>query len=435
MADAVKTEPVAKEPARPANTHTHVESSETTKRSGLPSAVKWVALLVVLVALAIGGWMYFSYASERESTDDAQIDGHIYPVSAMIDGTVVDVLYDNNQYVKAGTVLGHIDPRFYQAAVDKARGDLAEAEATEKEYRAGVPITSIDTTTQLSGAEAGVAEQTAKIATAQQQVYVANERLTTAQARVREAQANAAKANSDLVRMKPLVAKEEISRQQYDAVVAAAATATAAEDSASSQVKEAQQGVQVAQAELEQERAHMAEVRAHVDAARSGPEQVAAKQALAQASAAQVQQKQAALDQTQIDLGYTTLRAPVSGLVSERAMEPGQTVSRGQALMAIVPLDDIWVTANFKESQLAHMHPGQPVEIEVDAYGRKYKGHVDSIAAATGARFSILPPENATGNYVKVVQRVPVKIFFDKGQDPNHLLRPGMSVTPTVLVK
>ena len=155
----------------------------------------------------------------RESTDDAQIDGHIYPVSAMIDGTVLDVLVDNNQFVQAGTILGHIDPRFYQAALDKARADLGEATATEKEYRAGIPVTSITTSTQLSGAEAGVAEQNARIATAQQQVYEANERLTTAQARVREAQANAAKANSDLTRMKPLVAKEEISRQQYDAVV------------------------------------------------------------------------------------------------------------------------------------------------------------------------------------------------------------------------
>jgi membrane fusion protein (multidrug efflux system) len=423
MADAVKTEPVA----------THIEA--TPQRSGLPSAVKWVAIVVLLAALAIGASMYLSYAAERESTDDAQIDGHIYPVSAMIDGTVLDVLFDNNQFVQAGTVLGHIDPRFYQAALDKARGDLAEANATEKEYRAGVPITSINTTTQLSGAEAGVAEQTARIATAQQQVYAANERLTTAQARVREAQANTAKANSDLTRMKPLVAKEEVSRQQYDAVVAAAATTVAAEDSANSQVKEAQQGVQVAQAQLEQERAHMAEVRAHVDAARSGPEQVAAKQAQVQASGAQIQQKQAALAQAEINLGYTTVRAPVSGLVSERSMEPGQTVSHGQPLMAIVPLEDVWVTANFKESQLKNMHPGQPVEIEVDAYGKKFKGHVDSIAAATGARFSLLPPENATGNYVKVVQRVPVKIYFEKGQDPNHLLRPGMSVTPTVIVK
>ena len=408
------------------------ESGESRGRAG--TVLKWLLIPIVLVALAVGGWMYYSYASVRESTDDAQIDGHIYPVSAMIDGTVLDVLVDNNQVVQAGTVLGHIDPRYYEAAVEKARGELAEAIATGKEYKTGVPIMSISTTTQLSGAEAGVAEQEARIATAQQQVYQMNERLTTAQARVREVQANAAKADSDLARMKPLVAKQEISQQQYDAVVATAANASAAVDSAASQVKEAQQAVQVAQSQLEQERAHMAEVRARVDAAKSGPEQVAAKQAEAESSVGQVEQKQAALDQAQIDLGYAVIRAPVTGLVSQRNMEPGQTVSHGQALMAIVPLNDVWVTANFKESQLAHMRPGQPVDIEVDAYGgKKFHGHVDSIAAATGARFSLLPPENSTGNYVKVVQRVPVKIFFDEGQDPDHNLRPGMSVTPTVL--
>lgn len=405
------------------------------KKSFLSSTVKWIVIPLVLVALAIGGYMYWSYSSVRESTDDAQIDGHIYPVSAMVDGTMLDVLVDNNQFVQAGTVLGHIDPRFYQAALDKARGDLAEANATAKENRAGVPITSIDTSTQLSGAQAGVTEQTARIATAQREVDAANVRLTTAQAHVRELQANAAKADSDLTRMKPLLAKDEISRQQYDSVVASAAATTAAVDSGNSQIKEAQEAVRVAEAKLDQERAHMAEVQSRVAATRSGPEQVAAKQALADSSGAQVQQKEAALKQAEIDMGYTTLVAPVSGLVSQRAMEKGQTVSRGQALVAIVPLDDVWVTANFKESQLAHMRPGQSVEIEVDAYGKTFRGHVDSIAAATGARFSLLPPENATGNYVKVVQRVPVKILIDKDQDPQHTLRPGMSVAPTVLIQ
>jgi membrane fusion protein (multidrug efflux system) len=402
----------------------------------IASVVKWAVIALLLVAIAAGASQYFSYAAVRESTDDAQIDGHIYPVGAMVDGTLTEVLVDNNQFVQAGAVLARIDPRIYQAALDKARGDLAVAVATEKEHRAGVPIVSIDTSAQSGGAEAGVAEQTAKIATAQQEVSAANERLTTTQARLREAQANAAKADADLVRMKPLVAKEEISRQQYDAVVAAAATAAAATDSAASQMREAQEGVKVAQARLDQERAHMAEVRSRVDATRSGPQQVVAKQAQAESSAADVQVKEALVKQAQIDLDYTTIRAPVSGLVSQRSMEVGQTVGKGQALVAIVPLEDVWVTANFKESQLAKMRPGQPVEIEVDAYGgKKYKGHVDSIAAATGARFSLLPPENATGNFVKVVQRVPVKIVFEKDQDPQHLLRPGLSVTPTVLTK
>jgi membrane fusion protein (multidrug efflux system) len=380
--------------------------------------------------------MYWSYASIHESTDDAQIDGHIYPVGAMVDGTITEVLVDNNQYVEKGAILARIDASPFQAVFDKARGDLGEAIAVAKQNRVGVPIVSVNTSTQLTGAEAGVVEQNAKIATAQREVEAANARLTTAQAREREVQANAGKAASDLERMKPLVAKEEISRQQYDAVVAAATAATAASDSAAGQVHEARQGVLVAEARLAQERAHMTEVRANVDAAKTGPQQVAASQARLESAGAQIQQKEAALRSAQIMLDYTVIRAPVSGMVSQRAMQPGQTVTRGQNLISIVPLDDLWVTANFKESQLANMHAGQPVEIEVDAYGgKKFTGKVDSIAAATGARFSLLPPENATGNYVKVVQRLPVKIVFDKGQDPEHRLRPGMSVAPTVTTK
>ena len=437
MAEALAENPkeTGTPPATPQAAPPAPPQENNDKAPKASSPIKWVIIAVVLIALAIGGYMYWSYASVRESTDDAQIDGHIYPVSAMVDGTLLDVLVDNNQFVQAGAVLGHIDSRFFQAALDKARGDVGEAAANEKEFRTGVPITSINTSTQLSGAQAGVAEQNAKIATAQRQVDAANSRLTTAQAKVREIQANAARADSDLTRMKPLVAKEEISRQQYDAYVAAAANAAAAVDSANSQVKEAEEGVRVAQAILAQENAHMSEVRAQVEAASTGPQQVAAKQAQAESSAAQVQQKQASLQQAQINLDYTILRAPVSGMVSQRNMEPGQAVSKNQPLVSIVPLDDLWVTANFKESQLVNMRPGQPVEIEIDAYGKTLKGHVDSIAAATGAKFSLLPPENATGNYVKVVQRVPVKIFFEKGQDPNHTLRPGLSVTPTVRIK
>jgi membrane fusion protein (multidrug efflux system) len=409
---------------------------QETSRSGfrLSSKVKWVVLPLVLAALVLAGLAYWSYASVRESTDDAQIDGHIHPVSALVAGTLTDVLVDNNQFVEAGAVLGHLDARYYRAGVEQARGEVGEAVADEKENRAGVPITTVNTATQLTGAEAGVAEQTAKITMAQRSVDAARVKLITAQAGVREAQANAEKADRDLERMKPLVAKEEISRQQFDATVAAAGAACAQVDSTQSQVREAEENVRVAEAQLNWERSRMSEVQARVEAAHTGPQQVAATRARAESSQAQVEQKIAALKQAQLYLDYTTVYAPISGVVSQRSMEVGQTVNRGQVLLAIVPLEDIWVTANFKEGQLARMHPGQPVTISVDAYGgKKYQGHVDSIAAATGARFSLLPPENATGNYVKVVQRVPVKIVFEKGQDPDHLLRPGMSVTPTVL--
>ncbi len=198
-------------------------------------------------------------------------------------------------------------------------------------------------------------------------------------------------------------------------------------------MQEARQGVSVARSRLGQQQANLAKAQADVQAADTAPQQVAASRARVQSLQANVLRKQADLDQAQLNLDYTVVKAPVSGTVSRRSVETGEIVQAGQPLMAVVPLNEVWVIANFKESQLENMHPGQPAEIEVDAYGgRKYKGRVQSISAATGARFSLLPPENATGNYVKVVQRVPVKIVFDEGQDPDHLLRPGMSVVPTV---
>jgi membrane fusion protein (multidrug efflux system) len=410
-----------------------VEEKPRVSRRRSP-AIKWLLILLVL-GLAAAGYWYWGYASARESTDDAQIDGHVHPVAARIGGAVVKVLVDNNQFVQAGTVLVEIDPRDYQVARDRARADLSEAQANLDVSRTSVPITSTTTAGQLSSAEAGAGESAAKVSTATTEVDSAQARLGAAQARVREAQANSDRAARDLERMKVLVAKEEISRQQYDASVASAEAFRAQVDTAQAQVREAEQGVQVARSQLEEKRSALAQSRADVEAARTGPQQVAAMRARAESSAARVQQMQAAVQQAELNLQYATVRAPISGIVSQRAVEAGQVVQSGQPLLSVVPLEDIWVTANFKEGQLAHMRPGQPATISVDAYGRKYNGHVDSIAAATGARFSLLPPENATGNYVKVVQRVPVKIVFEKGQDPDHLLRPGMSVSPTVITR
>ena len=399
------------------------------------SAIKWVVLPLVLLMAAVGAHTYFNYASERESTDDAQIDGHIYPVSSRIDGTLLEVLAENNQVVQPGTILARIDPSYYDATLAKARGELAAASATEMESRQHIRVAQTGTTAELSGAEATIAAQNAKIATAQREVEAATERLATARVRVREAEANAQRAAADLNRMKPLAAKQEISRLQFDAYSATEASNAAALDAAKSHVREAEQAIRVAETKRDEERAHLPEIRARVEGARTGPQQVAALQAGAASSAGKVLEKQAELRQAELNLDYTILRAPVGGMVSQRSMEKGQTVNRGQPLVSIVPLDDVWVTANFKESQLAKMRPGQPVTVSVDAYGREYKGHVDSIAAATGARFSLLPPENATGNYVKVVQRIPVKIVLEKGQNQDHLLRPGMSVMPVVLTK
>jgi membrane fusion protein (multidrug efflux system) len=279
-------------------------------------------------------------------------------------------------------------------------------------------------------------EAQANVAAAKTGIGAARAKLQSAQAMVRQAQANYTRAAHDLDRMKTLVAKEEISRQQYDTAVAAADALKAAVDSARAQVNEATQGVRVAESQLAQQEAKLARARSEAASAGTGPQQIQISRARAASAGARVQQARAALEQAQLNLEYTTVNAPVAGVVSQRTVEVGQNVAQSQPLLAVVPLEDLWVTANFKENQLAHMRPGQPATISVDAYGGKeFHGHVDSIAGATGARFSLLPPENATGNYVKVVQRVPVKIVLDRGEDPAHILRPGMSVVPTVRVK
>jgi membrane fusion protein (multidrug efflux system) len=254
-------------------------------------------------------------------------------------------------------------------------------------------------------------------------------------ARAREAQATYAKAAKDLERVKQLVEKDEISRQEYDGAVAAAETSLAARDSAEAAVREAGKEIDAAKARLDQARETVAEARAALATAHTGPQQTAISRENASSAAARVEIARAEVERAQLNLDYTRIFAPVSGVITQKSVEIGQVIQPGQPLLAIVPLDDIWVTANFKETELKDMHPGQMAEISVDAYGRTYKGYVESISAATGARTSLLPPENATGNYVKVVQRVPVRIRFEKGQDPEHLLRPGMSVVPTVFTR
>jgi membrane fusion protein (multidrug efflux system) len=369
-------------------------------------AVKWVllALALVLIAGVIFVWHYYSV---RESTDDAQIDGHLDPISSRVAGTVLRVLHDENETVQAGTLLVELDPKDYEVALERARADLADAEANATAAQVGVPLTTTTSSSQLAAADAAV--------------NAAEKEVDSANARVQEAQANYNKAADDLKRFQQLVQKDEVSRQQYDAAVAGATAARATLDSAKAMVANAE--------------SRAAQAKAQAASAHTVPEQVRVTKARATAATAQVQRAQAALSQAELNLQYTKILAPVSGILSKRNVEPGQVVQPGQPLFSIVNLDDIWVTANFKETQLKNMRVGQKVTIRVDAYGRDYSGVVESISGATGARFSLLPPENATGNYVKVVQRVPVRIRFDKGQDANHLLRPGLSVVPTVFVK
>jgi len=419
---------------QPAGTRAAPESAfMPTKRS---RARLMVVLVVALLAIGTGGYLYWQYASAHESTDDAQIDGHIHAISPRVGGSVIKTLVKNNDWVEAGAVLVEIDPSDYQVAVGKAKADLAQAEANLRASRTQTPIVETATSSELTGAVAGVSEVRAAITVSEKQIPSAEARLRSALAQVEAAKANADRSSRDLERMKVLIGKEEISQQQFDAVSAAADLARAQLESARALAGEAQQGVHVAQSQLEEQKAKLARAEAAAAGARTGPQQVAASQARTDSASANVMQMRANLEQAELALSYTVIRAPVSGIIGQKNVEVGQTVQASQPLMAVVPAEDIWVTANFKENQLAHIRPGQPATVSVDAYGgRKYRAHVDSIAAATGARFSLLPPENATGNFVKVVQRVPVKIVFEKGQDPDHLLRLGMSVVPTISIR
>lgn len=394
-----------------------------------------IAIVVVVIAvLATSAWLWAT--AGRETTDDAQVDAHVAPVAARVGGIVTEVPVKDNQQVEAGAVLVTIDPRDYQVALDKARAELATAEADAAAARVNVPITSTETTSNVSTARGGVEQASAGVEAAQRGVEAANARLATAQARQREAEANAVKTSKDVERFKSLLAKDEIAQQQYDAAVASADASRATADSTRAQVQEAEANIAMVQSQLMQARAGAAQATAQLQTAQTGPQQVAAQRARAASAGARVLQQRAAVQQAELNLQYATVRAPMRGIVSKKTAEVGQVVQPGQPLMTVIPLEEVWITANFKETQLENMRPGQPAVIEVDAYGgREFKAHVESLAAATGSRFSLLPPENATGNFVKVVQRIPVRIAIDEKQDGEQMLRPGMSVTAKVYTR
>lgn len=387
------------------------------------------------LAIVIGGMFWWWYSRGYETTDNAQIDGHIAPVASRVSGPVLEVKVVDNQAVDAGAHLVQIDSRDYEVALSRARADLADAEAALEAARTGIPIMATTTSSQVTTATAAVERSGAGVAIAGKDVDAARSRLAAAQARLREAQANETRSARDLDRMKQLIAKDEVSQQQYDAAVAAAEAARASVEGARALVAEGEQAVSAAESRRSQSVEAARQAQADLRTAGTAPAQVAVIRARAASAEARLAQAKAVLAQAELHVAYTSIRAPVAGVVSRKSVEIGQVVSPGQPLMAIVPLDRTWVTANFKETQLTDMKPGQKARIHVDTYGRDYDGHIDSIAAATGARFSLLPPENATGNYVKVVQRVPVKIVLDGPGDPERPLRPGMSVTATVFTR
>ncbi len=379
-----------------------------------------IVILIVVLVVLVGGVFLWRYLSSYESTDDAQADVHLYPVSARISGYVVKVNVDDNQWVEKGTVLVEIDPKDYEVAVAQAQANLASAEATAQSLNITVPITSVNSSSQLSSTASDIVNTNAGIIAAQRQ-------LAAAQAQVEEAQANDVKVQDDLKRYKLLVDKKEVAEQVYDQAVAAAKSSTAAVAAARANESAAQQFV-------EQAKSRQVQAEANHQYAETGPQQVSSSKARARAAIADVEQKRALLEQAQLNLGYTKIVAPVSGEVN-KSVVVGLNVQAGQQLLTVVPLDEVWITANFKETQLRHMRVGQKAEIHIDSNGRTLKGHVDSIAGATGPLFSLLPPENATGNYVKIVQRVPVKIVLDPGENRDRQLRPGMNVVPDVYLK
>ena len=383
------------------------------------------AALLVLAVVIVGGGLFLWNSLAWESTDDAQVDGHIMPLSTRINGYVLEVPVIEGQLVHAGDVLVTIDPKDYKIALEQARATLEDAQASAASSRINIPIISVTTQSNVDSASTAVANAEAGFKAAEQN-------LESAKAVVEQTEANAAKSDADLVRYEQLVAKEDISHQQYDQAVAAAKANRSGVVSGRANVQAAEQAVRQAQGKLLQ-------ARADLRSAQTAPQQVSMTIAKADAADAQARERQAELDQADLNLSYTVVRSPVTGIIGKRTVEVGQNVGIGQELVEVVPLDDVWVTANFKETQLAHMRPGQPVEIKVDAYGRTWKAHVTNTGAGAGSVFSLLPPENATGNYVKVVQRVPVRLDFDRsaGSDFNAegLLKPGLSVEPEVRVR
>jgi membrane fusion protein (multidrug efflux system) len=419
-------------PANPEKTEVEKQSANTkalpsteqdfhTRPSRTQSSGFRISVGIAVIVLLVVGFFAYRYFTSYQSTDDAQVDGHVNSISARISGHVIKLNVQDNQYVAAGTVLVEIDPADYQVAYDRAKADFEDAQAAAVAAGVNVPITDVNTTSQVSSTVADVNSARAGIQVARQQFEAAK-------AQLQEAEANNVKAQNDLVRYKQLVDKQEISQQQYDQAIAASKASAAGVEAARATADAAQQQVTQAQGKLVQAQASQSY-------AETAPKQMQIIRSRAAQALAAAQLKKADLDQAALNLQYTKIIAPVNGVVSNRTVEVGQNVVPGQELMKDINLDDIWITADFKETQLREMKVGQRVTVDVDANGRSYNGKIDSFAAGSGALFSLLPPENATGNYVKVVQRFPVKIVLDPGSNNDHQLRPGMSVTPKVWIR
>lgn len=402
-----------------------VKPNEPTSDTGSnPEGRRKTLLFAAIVggAILLGALAFWFYSRTYESTDDAQVDGHLNGITTRIEGDVKAVHVEENQSVKAGDVLVELDPRDYEVAVEQAQAQLLKAQAGERAENPNLPITQSTSETSVSTTRAEVANAEAGVAAAERDQLAA-------QSRVQEVEANNAKAQADVVRYTALVNKNEVSRADYDQVVDTAKAFAASVDSARASADAAQKVVEQRRAQLDQARSRMDSAQANA------PHEIAISKANLQSKQAEVQAMQAALDRAQLDLSYCKIVAPVAGVISKRTVEVGEHVGKGQRLVTLADLGDLWVTANFKESQLKQMHPGQSVTVSVDAFDQDFDGFVEAMPGSTGSVISLLPPENATGNYVKVVQRLPVRIRFKPGQQGLDRLRPGMSVVPKVWLK
>jgi membrane fusion protein (multidrug efflux system) len=404
---------------------------EVAQRSG--SRTKLVIALIFLVVAGVAVYALYMHYRDRVSSDDANVDGHISAIAPKITGNVLEVTVLDNQEVKAGQVLVRIDPRDYQAAVDVAKAAVAQAESQLQAASVTVPWVNSTTESGTSVADAQLADSQTEVERARASYDQANTSdIAYAQANVASKQAANERAQADLARMKPLVEKAEISQLQYDAYVAAARVADSDLRAAQEKLSSAQKDATIRNAALDSAISKVSTAKAQVASTQASRKQVAVRTADAATARAALEAARARLKAAELTLSYTTITAPVDGRVTRKSVEVGQMVQPGQGLMTIIT-PDVWVTANFKETQLADVKPGQKAEIDVDMYGKSVFGHVDSIADATGSRMSLLPPENATGNFVKVVQRIPVKILVDRTD--GLILRPGMNVNVTIFTR
>jgi membrane fusion protein, multidrug efflux system len=409
-----------------------VDTPPAARRNG--SRTKLVAALLLLVVAAAAAYAVWLHFRDRVSSDDANVDGHITAIAPKISGTVTEVAVLDNQTVKAGQLLARIDPRDAQAAVDLAKAAVQQAESQLHSARVTVPWVADTTQSGNTVATAQLADAETEVERARIAYDQANSSdLAYAQANIQSRQANSDRAQADLARMKPLVDKAEISRQQYDSYVAGATMAQSDLLAAQEKLASAQKDAAIRKAALDSALSKVNTAKAQVQTSVANRKQVDIRTADTGTAAAAVEAARARLESAELMLSYTTITAPIDGTVTRKSVEAGQIVQPGQGLMTIIPLQDTWITANFKETQLANVHPGQKAEIHIDMYGKSITGHVDSISGATGSRMSLLPPENATGNFVKVVQRIPVKIVVD--QTDGLVLRPGMNVDVTIFTR